>query len=100
MIDRFNNRVSVAWSEYELEWLRAALTLDKRERCAAYRDIASMSGRGLEAVRRAASTIRTTDARQKAAAERKVKMRLPAQWKALPSFIAPPSKARLMGARA
>lgn len=100
MIDRFGNRVSVAWPEHHLEWIRAALTLDFAERQAAYRDIASMTGRGIKAVRDRAKFMKDQERRQAqaAAANRRV-IRLPAHWALGPSQLRQPTVQQLMAGR-
>lgn len=44
-MDRFGKVIRVGWSEKELLWLEAALTLRHSERFFAFRDIAEMTGR-------------------------------------------------------
>lgn len=50
MIDRFGKPLSVGWSETEIIWLEAALTLKGEIKFAAFRDISEMSGRSYGAV--------------------------------------------------
>lgn len=50
MIDRFGRRIQVGWLAWEVEYLLAAITLPKRERRAAFEDIASMTGRKFAAI--------------------------------------------------
>lgn len=50
MKDRYGFPVLVGWHDFEILWVEAALTLPKIERSAAYRDIASMSGRTFQAI--------------------------------------------------
>ncbi len=55
MIDRYGNRVAVSWSQTEMIWLEAAMSLATRaERKEAYRDISAMSGRPVSSVERMA----------------------------------------------
>ncbi len=55
MIDRFGKRVAVSWSEVEMIWLEAAMSLETRaERKEAYRDISAMSGRPVLSIERMA----------------------------------------------
>lgn len=56
-VDRWGKKVLVAWSEIEMEWLMAAISLDPCDRVPAYRDIGDMVGRTLEAVRRRANDL-------------------------------------------
>ena len=51
MKDRFGKPIAVGWSEHELVWLRAAMSLPFGERMAAFRDIADMTGRTTAAVK-------------------------------------------------
>lgn len=58
MLDRFGNRINIAWSEVEILWLQAAVSLPTPpERFAAYRDIAGMTGRGYANVKQKALSI-------------------------------------------
>lgn len=55
MIDRYGNRVAVSWSQTEMIWLEAAMSLaTSRERSIAYRDIGKMSGRPVISIQRMA----------------------------------------------
>lgn len=98
MISRFGQPLYLGWPEHHLEWVRAALTLDYKERQLAFRDIAEMTGRGIKAVRDRAKRIKEQDRRQAEIANRRV-MRLPRAWSMPPSQITPPSMSRLMGCR-
>lgn len=98
MKDRYGHDIRIFWAEHEIEWVSAANTLDFLDRRAAFKDIASMSGRSYEAVRRFASDQRARDARQaKAWAEKKKLVSTNAPL--APTAIKPPSMARLMGCR-
>ena len=99
MIDRFGRRISVGWPEHHLEWIRAALTLDWKERQEAYRDISELTGRGIKAVRDRAKVMKDMEKRHLLAAQRRV-MRLPAWWSLPPSQLRKPSMAQLMAGRA
>jgi hypothetical protein len=107
--------VRVAFQPHELEWLAAALTLPLKERKAAFRQIADMSGRELKTVQRRAERLKA-DKRQEArdflqafltrtwlAGNVRNRVLVPngmRDWKKLPpSEIAPPDKRKLMGAR-
>ena len=57
MIDRFGNPIQVGWAEHEEIWLKAAMSLDIGERGAAYKDIADMTGRTIQAVHAKVSAI-------------------------------------------
>lgn len=99
MKDRFGQSILIGWADHEIEWVEAANTLCREQRKLAYRDIAELTGRTVEAVRRYASHLRWRDVRQ----VRAIRKRLPAPpQKPIaypPSQIAPPSKSRLMGCR-
>lgn len=60
--DRFGKPVFVAWADYQLLWIEAAISLDRPPRMAAFLDIAALTGRSLQAVKTKAREIR---ARQK-----------------------------------
>lgn len=62
MKDRWGRDSTVGYSEVELIWIRAALTLPRGERAAAFRDIASMMGRNLHAVLDKSYRMRAEDA--------------------------------------
>lgn len=51
MIDRFGKPIYVGWQEHEMIWLDVAISLCRKERNAAFREIAEMSGRRVESVR-------------------------------------------------
>lgn len=58
-VDRFGKPLALAWSQTEIIWLEAAITLaTKDERMAAYRDIAGMTGRTVAAVTARARSMR------------------------------------------
>lgn len=61
MIDHFGHTIKVGYSEHELIWLRAAMTLPRGERISAFRDIAEMTGRPLYAIQCAAYRIHSQD---------------------------------------
>lgn len=55
MKDRFGQPLALAWSEVEILWLEAAISLKTLDlRMAAYLDISGMSGRSFAAVKRKA----------------------------------------------
>ena len=67
MIDRFGRPIRLGWSPYQLEWIKAALTLARTERLSAYRDISEMTGRSMKAIANRAGILRAQqrqDARQ------------------------------------
>lgn len=68
-IDRFGNQIRLAWSDHEILWVKAALTLPRHNRMCAYRDISEMSHRTLGAVQTMARKIWAagTDERAEAA---------------------------------
>lgn len=95
MIDRWGNPIRVAWAAHELLWIEAALSLPMIERTEAFKDIAGLSGRDLEQVRRMAVTIRSAHRRAQEAMEQPVK-----PVPLAPSALRPPTLAQLMGGRA
>jgi hypothetical protein len=99
VIDRFGNRVSVAWPEHHLIMIEAALTLPFQERQDAFRDIAEITTRTLPQVRNRAYEISRQAQRQSQAHKRRVVMRLPAHWQLGPSQLKQPTKLQLMGRR-
>lgn len=100
MIDRYGKPINVAWPEHHLEWVRAALTLDFKERQAAFHDIAEMTGRGIEAVRGCVKAVRDRDRRQAIAYAHKKALRTATPALPFPpSTIRPPTMAQLMGCR-
>ena len=62
MKDRFGQPTIIGYSEVEILWIRAALTLPRGERAPAFRDIAAMTGRNLHAVQDKAYKLREEDA--------------------------------------
>jgi hypothetical protein len=55
VIDRYGRRIAVGWSDVEMLWLEAAMSLPTRaERKEAYRDISTMSGRPVLSIERMA----------------------------------------------
>ncbi len=66
MLDRHGQYIQVGYSEVEIEWLKAANTLDGPERASAFRDIASMSGRSFSQVQAKANDMRRQDIELKA----------------------------------
>ena len=58
MIDRYGNKIIVAYSESEVLRIEAALTLAKFHRLRAYRDIALMTGRSVSSVIQKAQSLR------------------------------------------
>lgn len=99
MIDRFGQKISVYWAEHELLWVRAALTLDFKERQNAYRDIAFLTTRTLDQVRRRAKYIKDQDRRQAQAATLHNVTRALAVAQLPPSQLRAPTMAQLMGCR-
>lgn len=63
MIDRWGKPIQVGWARHEEIWVRAALSLPRHERPAAYRDISELTGRSYANVRDRANHIRLADAR-------------------------------------
>lgn len=74
MIDRFGKHVSVGLSPVEIEWLKAAVSLPRRERMAAYREVAQMTGRKLSNVQHHAQRL-VAQRRQEARAFLEVHLR-------------------------
>jgi hypothetical protein len=98
MIDRWGNPVRVAWAAHELLWIEAALSLDVRDRMAAFTDIAELTGRPRETVQRMAANLRSARKREAEALRQPVRMALPHPTP--PSALRPPTLAQLMGGRA
>lgn len=57
MLDRYGRPIIVGWSETEMLWVEAALSLPHFSRIAAYEDIAGMTGRPLAMIQRKATLI-------------------------------------------
>jgi len=64
MLDQAGKPVIVSWPEYQHLWLRAAMSLTKRDRWNALEDIASMTGRSFASVKRKAEMLQAEDRRQ------------------------------------
>ena len=45
MLDRWGHPIIVGWSDHQILWIEAALTLDGQERRNAFQDIAELVGR-------------------------------------------------------
>lgn len=99
MKDRFGQDVLVCWAEHELEWVDAANTLEITERRAAFHEIAALSGRSYEAVRRFAYSMRERDRRHAKAWVEKKKLAAPTNNSLPPSELRQPTRAQLMGCR-
>ena len=97
MIDRWGNTIRVGWAAHEMIWVEASLELPTQQRREAYKDIADMSGRSYEVVRKMAVQLRAARLRALEAMQRPVRMRLPVSLP--PSQIKPPSLSQLMGRR-
>lgn len=63
MIDAGGRPVIVGWPEYQELWLRAAVSLPKRDRWEAYENIAEMTNRSLASVKRRAEALQAEDRR-------------------------------------
>lgn len=90
--------IRIAWSQNELIWLKAALTLPGYEFICAIDDIASMSGRTISAVRSKANSLQAQEpapARSVMVPSRRMTSSRPMPISALKQ----PTKAQLMGAR-
>lgn len=109
--NRWGKPIIMGWWPHELIWIDAALCLPSSEYRSALRDIADLTGRGIQAVEQKAHSIVVE--RRKAAAKEEARRILvaercqpvtgPARPLAAPmppSTITPPSRARLMGGRA
>lgn len=55
MIDRFGKTIIIGWSEHEVLWLEAALSLPAHQQIPAFRDLSSMTGRSVAAIQHKAS---------------------------------------------
>ena len=97
MLDRWGNHIRVYWAEYEILWVRAAMTLPCAERQEAYRDIADMTGRTLAQVRGYANSVRNREEVARAKQEEERRAAIPVLP---PSIISKPTMAQLMGGRA
>lgn len=64
MLDQAGKPVIVGWPEYQLLYLRAAVSLTKRDRWEAYQDIAEMVGRSFASVKRKAEMLQAEDRRE------------------------------------
>lgn len=73
-LDPAGNPIRIGWSETEEIWLRAASTLTLRDREAAFRDIASLTGRTVDRLRHKAALLKAQD-RQTAKALLQVQLR-------------------------
>ena len=95
MIDCRGKPVIIGWQEHELVWLEAALSLDRDEHTAAFKDIANRTGRTLAAVQSKGYQL------QAALCEARFQFRQASQRRALMpgSQIPAPSEKQLMGAR-
>jgi len=96
-------KIRISWALHELLWLEAAMSLNVTERDAAFHDIAGMTGRTYSAVRTKAydhfadildARAMLRDMARRSAGRGREAIALK------PSCIAPPTRARLMGARA
>ena len=58
MIDRHGRPIRIGWSDVELLYIRAALTLTRTERLSAYRDISELTGRSMKAIANRAGILR------------------------------------------
>jgi hypothetical protein len=50
-LDRFGKPVRIGFAEHECLWIKAAMELPRRERLAAFNDIADMTGRSTAQIR-------------------------------------------------
>lgn len=73
----------IGWSEKEIIWLRAALTLSGYECICALDDIASMSGRTLSAIRAKADALQTSKEGAELAASLTKRILVPAAQKGI-----------------
>lgn len=96
MIDRFGNKIDVAWPTHHILWVEAAMSLSQTARVQAFQDIADLTGRSYIAVYEKHRYIK----RKRAEAEDRE--RRPAQQTRPPaapavSAISIPTQAQLMG---
>jgi len=102
--------IKIGWSQKEIIWLRAALTLPGYDCLCALDDIASMSGRTLGAVRAKAKEIQREPEPDPVPAPAPLPPPVPPRQILVPVrsiarvcepvTISPPTKARMMGRRA
>ena len=104
--------VKIGWSQKEIIWLRAALTLPGYDCLCALDDIASMSGRTISAIRAKAKEIEREPEAGPIPEPQPVPLPPPAPPRQIlvparsiarvcePVTISPPSKAQMMGRRA
>lgn len=108
MKDRHGNSIRVGFSEKEEIWIKAAMSLPIGERGEAYADIASMTGRKIEAIHSKVQWLRQKMAEESArlALERSRRVMVPARSNAVPQrapgtpFIRQPTKQQMMAGRA
>lgn len=101
MIDRLGNAIYIGWAAHEILWLCATWELPREERCAAFHDIAAMTGRSVQAVRVKAFRLWWQRERERERASRRIFVPYTCpSWKGTPSQLAQISKARLMSGRA
>lgn len=98
MIDRFGKHIFIYFADHEILWIEAANHLDYHERQAAFRDIAELSGRHLNDVRKKAHRLKRVQKEAAAKALAPAPKPKPV-WILPPSQLKPPSMARLMGCR-
>lgn len=89
MRDKFGHLVSVAYSETELLWIGAAISLPAAERTIALEDIASMTGRSLYHVKMKAQRMAYTRRSEEATHARQVLERVCPTWRVSPPGAVP-----------
>lgn len=96
IVDRWGSKVCIGWGLHEIEYVKAALSLDVPDRAEAFKQIAEMTKRPVDSVREQARKILVE---QQTAAATRALVALIVDPPSVPSMIAPPDKRRLMAGR-
>lgn len=87
--DRWGNLVMVAYSETELLWIGAAISLPAAERTMALEDIASLTGRSLYHIKMKAQRMHLARSREEATHARQILERVCPTWRVSPPGAVP-----------
>ena len=101
-VDRFGQRVDIAYAAHEILWIEAANTLDPHERACCFGQIASLTGRSIANIRDKANSLRKEAIQKAYEANREAPTRrvmVSASPTTHPSTITGPTKARLMAGK-
>lgn len=96
VVDRWGQSIRVGWSQHELLWVKAALSMDVPDRAEAFQQIALMTKRPLDSVRKQARKILME---QQEATTTSALVSLIVDPPSVPSAISVPDKRRLMAGR-